>query len=343
MAASNLFYNAFMTSFRKNIITLLLLLLVYGFFYIDKNFNKPKANVLSANSNIAVFTQPESGEEPLVNAINAAKDEVLVEVYLLSDKKIIQSLIDVKNRGVSTRVILEQHPFGGGNVNSNTQKILSDAGVSVFWSNPKFSLTHEKAIIIDKKILFVLSQNLTTSSFSKNREYDIFDTNKEDVLLARDIFVADWERRSFSSTKTNLINSPDNSRVNIEALINSAKQTIDIEMEVIEDNEIIDLLSQKAKNATIRILAPPSSEIKTNQEAFTKLKNAGVLIKTIKTPYMHAKLILVDGGRTYVGSINLSTQSMDSNRELGIILSDSSVVQTIKKTFDADWDKGLNF
>ncbi len=169
------------------------------------------------------------------------------------------------------------------------------------------------------------------------------DANSEDVLFARDIFVADWQRQSLTISKSHLIESPDTSRDALKALINCAQKTIDIEMEVVEDNQMIDLLSQRAKNATIRILAPPISQLKANQKALQKLKQAGVMVKTLSSPYTHAKLILSDNSKAYVGSVNFSTQSMDSNRELGIILLDVNITKVLENTFKSDWTKGKEF
>jgi len=53
--------------------------------------------------------------------------------------------------------------------------------------------------------------------------------------------------------------------------------------------------------------------------------------------YMHAKIIVVDGKIAFVGSENISTQSLDQNRELGIIVSDAGVLNTLQQTFQEDW------
>jgi phosphatidylserine/phosphatidylglycerophosphate/cardiolipin synthase-like enzyme len=53
--------------------------------------------------------------------------------------------------------------------------------------------------------------------------------------------------------------------------------------------------------------------------------------------YMHAKIIVVDGKTAFVGSENISTQSLDRNRELGIIVSDAGVLNTLQSTFQKDW------
>jgi cardiolipin synthase A/B len=52
---------------------------------------------------------------------------------------------------------------------------------------------------------------------------------------------------------------------------------------------------------------------------------------------MHAKLILVDGQRAFVGSQNFSTVSLDANREVGIIVADTAVVAQLASVAQGDW------
>jgi phosphatidylserine/phosphatidylglycerophosphate/cardiolipin synthase-like enzyme len=53
--------------------------------------------------------------------------------------------------------------------------------------------------------------------------------------------------------------------------------------------------------------------------------------------YMHAKIIVVDNQQAFVGSENISTASLDHNRELGLIVSDQNVLTTLQQTFQQDW------
>ncbi len=213
--------------------------------------------------------------------------------------------------------MLEQHPFGGGKLNPKTKLELDTDGVSTEWSNPSFALTHEKSVTIDGSETFVLSQNLTASAFTKNREYDILDTNPPDVTEVRTIFIDDWERKSFSPPQnTSLIESPDNSRPALTTLINGATNLIDAETEDINDKQLIQVMSDKAKNLTIRLIVPTISQLESNKTALEQLTAAGAQVRTISSPYMHAKMILSDNTKAYIGSINFSQQSMDENWEL---------------------------
>ena len=53
-------------------------------------------------------------------------------------------------------------------------------------------------------------------------------------------------------------------------------------------------------------------------------------------PYVHAKAILCDGVAMYTGSENFSAGSLDSNREMGLIVTDRSIIQQVEATFAGD-------
>ena len=325
---------------KKVISTLFLVLLVYSWFFIFHTPPKPTPKqVLGESNNITLFIEPDSGRKPILDAINSAKYEILVEVYLLSDKEIINSLIAARSRGVAVNVILEEHPFGGGGLNPKTKTELLAKGIAVKWSNPEFALTHEKALIIDNSSVFILSQNLAESSFSKNREFDLLDKNQADVDEVRKIFLADWQRSSYAAGgDLAILESPDNSRSVLTSLINSAKSEIEIEVEVIDDREVEDALAAKAKIIPVKLILPKLSQIDSNKEAMNELTKENVKVKTLGSPYVHGKTILIDDTKAYLGSVNLTSASMDDNRELGIVVSDSVVVKELDTTFTKDWD-----
>ena len=53
---------------------------------------------------------------------------------------------------------------------------------------------------------------------------------------------------------------------------------------------------------------------------------------------LHAKLILADGNRAIVGSINLAPGSFDSRRELAIEVRDEHVTSRIDEVLHHDWE-----
>lgn len=158
--------------------------------------------------------------------IDSAKKQVLVEVYILTEKRIIQALQNAKKRGVNVRVILEKNVFGGTNINAKTLKTLESAGVLVTYDNSKlYNFVHTKLLVIDDTYI-ITTGNLSYSSFIYNREFYVFGTDGADLQTLENIFSADFEGREISASTTNLVISPINSRKKIETLLISAKKDI---------------------------------------------------------------------------------------------------------------------
>ena len=49
---------------------------------------------------------------------------------------------------------------------------------------------------------------------------------------------------------------------------------------------------------------------------------------------LHAKVILADGERAYVGSANLTDTSLRYNFEIGLLVEDRAIVAALEKIFD---------
>lgn len=323
----------------SSIVVLLLSAVLVAFFpeYFSKTKFTQDVLPISATENIAIFRQPVSGKPPILNAIKDAKSEILVEVYLLTDKDVIAALGEANQRGVAVKVMMEEHPYLAVGLNQATNKLLAAKNISVKWTSDDYSLTHEKAMIIDRQKLLVLNQNLTAVSFQKNREYNVIDTDPTDVALAAKIFDSDWERQAVELTPSHLVVSPYNSRSTLEDLLKNSSQTIDMELEVVNDPEIENLIKDLAKTREIRVILADFSKIEANKSVAEEFADAGVQVKTLKTPYVHAKLLIIDKKNAYIGSINFTTQSMDENRELGIVISQSKALEELNADFASDW------
>src|SRR5712691_1979343 len=297
---------------------------------------------------VSVIVEPSAGEHPITDAIRAAKKYVWLEIYILSDRNVISALEEASNKGVDVRVMLEPHPFGGGSP-ARTMDQLRAAGAKVQDSNPSFALTHEKGMIIDGTTAYIMTSNFSrsalgayssSSSFLSNREYDIVDTNAQDVQSVSAIFQADWNRTTAQFNDPNLVVSPVNSRNTFIALINSAHSTLLVEAEEMNDTAIEQALANAAQHGVqIQVIlpAPHGSSSDSNSQGIAAIKQGGVQVKEDTRLYMHAKIIVVDGQKAFVGSENISTQSLDQNRELGIIVSDAGVLHTLEQTFQQDW------
>lgn len=316
--------------------------------------SKPTANVAASQTSttgvsggavgVTIFVEPQAGEAPVLQAIRGAQSSVWVEVYLLTDRNVIYALEDAAQRGVDVRVLLDLNPYGVGTTTpQETLRELQAAGVRAEGANPAFHYTHEKAMIVDGATLYIMTANFTKSglggsSYANNREYGVIDTAAADVREANAIFQADWARTSPTLSDPNLVVSPVNARQRLLAFINGARQTL-----LVEDEEMYDTQSENALLAAARrgvnvevILPQPSGSASANADVVALLRD-GVHVRYISSVYMHAKMMVADGRLAFVGSENFSANSLDNNRELGIVIADRSGIGVLTRTFAEDW------
>jgi phosphatidylserine/phosphatidylglycerophosphate/cardiolipin synthase-like enzyme len=267
-----------------------------------------------------VIIEPDAGPAPLVDAIREAQHSVWLEMYLLSNKSAIAALEDDANRGLDVRVMLEPHPYGGGALSpQETLAKLQAAGVKAQYSSPAFALTHEKGLIIDGSVAYIMTSNFTntalgTGNYTKNREYDIVDANPQDVQAVEAIFQADWNHTTASFNAPNLVVSPLNSRSAFNMLIASAKHTLLVTAEEMQDSGIEqDLVAaaQRGVNVQVILPTPGGGSSDSNSNGIASIKQAGVNVREDPRLYMHAKILIIDGQTAFVGSENISAQSLD--------------------------------
>ncbi len=294
---------------------------------------------LAGTQTVSVFVEPDAGEQVILNAINNAHTSIWIELYILSDKNVISALKSAAKKHLDVRVMLDPHPFGSS-APTSTLKALKTAGATVEVSSPAFVFTHEKGMIIDGTTAYIMTPNLSFSALNgKNREYGIIDTTPEDVQGAIDIFNADWNRTQPQITDPNLVVSPDNSRSDLTALINSAQTSLIIEGEEMQDSSVEAAISSAAQRGVqVQVILPaPSGSTDSNSAGISTIKAGGAQVEEDHHLYMHAKIIVVDGTQAFVGSENISTNSLDNNRELGVLITDQTVITTLQQTFQTDW------
>ncbi len=289
---------------------------------------------------IKLFTEPEAGESIFLDAINNAHRSVWVETYLLTDTGILQALENAAHHKRDVRVMLEPNPYGGGS-SQDTLAELKMAGVTVKSTSPSFTLTHEKGMVIDGNTAFIMSCNFTYSALNgTNREYGVVDTLQPDVQDVTAIFNADWNRTMPHITNPNLVISPTNARSSLVALITSAKQSLILEEEEMYDSGIERAIVNTARRGIkvqVILPAPRTGQSDSNAQGIAILKAGGVVVREDAELVMHAKMIAADNMQAFVGSENISASSLDGNRELGIVLSDKYMLNTIQTTFQHDW------
>jgi cardiolipin synthase A/B len=276
----------------------------------------------------------------VVQFIDSTKQSLDVAIYLLSDRPIVSSLEAAKKRGVQVRVRLEEHPYGEGAGNGGTYQRRRGGGISVAWSPADFKLSHDKYAVADHRTALIGTANWTASAFNSNREYIVVDEDTADVSQLAALFDTDWNRRRQATVDdSHLVVSPTNSRVDFLVLIGAAPRQLDLEAEEMQDQGIEDALGQATRRGVaVRAIIPaPSGGSDANAAGRQRLETTGVKVRQLEHPYVHAKDIVVHGQEAFIGSENISGQSLDQNREVGIVTVDRTAVDRREQTFSHDW------
>jgi phosphatidylserine/phosphatidylglycerophosphate/cardiolipin synthase-like enzyme len=289
---------------------------------------------------VQIVVEPSDDAAGLVNAIQNAKTSVHMTMYLLSNTKVIDALIAQQKAGHDVKVLLnEQFPSSGGNSGSNTSSYnaLQSAGVNVKWAPGAGSFyTHEKGVMIDGQIAWIMTMNATQSSPTQNREYLAVDSDPADVNEAEQIFAADWANQSIVP-KGKLVVAPTNAHSELTTLIGMATSTIDMEAEELSDRQVLSALSAAGdRGIKVRVVLADAQ----STTASAALKQHGVKLVTYSSLYVHAKSIVVDSKYAYVGSENFSGGSLGYNRELGVVTDAASEVSKVESTTSSDFAGG---
>ena len=241
----------------------------------------------SGAQGLQVYVEPDAGDGFLLDGINNAQKSVYLEMYLLTDRKIVSALEDAAHR-LDVHVMLETHPYGSGSASvTTTLNKLQAAGANAKATSPNFSLTHEKGMVVDGNTSYIMTSNFTLSalggsSSTTNREYDIIDKNPQDVQGMTDIFNADWNRTTAQFNDSNLVVSPVNSRSDFTSLINSAHHTLLIEAEEMQDSNIEQAITgaaQRGVHVQVILPAPSGSSTDSNSSGIDTIKQAGVQVR----------------------------------------------------------------
>jgi len=122
-------------------------------------------------------------------------------------------------------------------------------------------------------------------------------------------------------------------------LLNRAERTIDVEMYVLTDDEVLVALERaEARGAQVRVILDPNQP--GNQKHVDRLKQHGVEVKWFpitKPALMHRKLAIVDGTKLFAGSVNWTHNGLARNEELMLIVEDHEVAKKLGETFAEDW------
>ncbi|MFE1911251.1 phospholipase D-like domain-containing protein [Streptomyces anandii] len=305
------------------------------------------ATAVPANAaSYSAFAFSQGGSQPSIyDFIDSATTSLDMTMYELQDTTAVNDLIALKNKGVTVRVVLDrQHQ----SANSSAYNSLKSAGVGVVWSPSAFVYTHQKTITVDGAESLILTGNLTSQYYTTSRDYGVFDDDSRDVASIEKVFAADYTATPVTPTDgDHLLWSPTDSRNRLLSVIDNATSTLDVEELELGDSTVVNAIVARARaGVAVRVVLESPSSYSTQVSA---IKAAGGKVVGYSDPngfYIHAKAMVADYGlstqKVEAGSMNISTNSLDNNRELGLILTGTGVAQPVATTVETAFGKDFS-
>ena len=273
-----------------------------------------------------LLVQPDDGVGPLVAGINRATKTIQIAIFRFDHGALERALKAAVARGVMVHALIA-HTNGEGEKSLRKLELsLLESGVTVARTDDDLLRYHDKMMLIDRRMLYLLAFNFTHLDIEHSRSFAIATKNNRLVEEAIKLFEADATRQPYTPGLVNFIVSPLNARQQLTAFIKGARKRLLIYDLKVMDSKMIRLLHERAKTGVeIKIIGRLGK------------RGAGIIVEKYPGKRLHARAIIRDGRQVFIGSQSLKKAELDARRELGVVVRDPKVVKRIQETFAADW------
>ena len=335
-------------------ILLLILLWLVWYFLLDVEFwpwyekyiqeNESDSELLFNNLKVipwTIFQWPANELYTQYGKFLDSTDKYLkLETYDFTNKFFKTRFQDISNRWVPVQIILENNKYQEyGNTFRELQEYFTwNENIELRSDKQMWTMYVHAKVTLNEDAFWVQTANLTKSSFESNREHFFYSKDSDFRYSLEKLIDADWTGDNLSTLNLhpNLVVCPFNCRDVIETLLESAEKSIVIQTQYIVDDEILNILHKKSEQVDMAIIVADTDD---NYDLISYFWPW--IARTLKTHYNHTKMILVDEKYLLLGSMNLSTNSLDKNREIWIILMDTWHISEFIQWFKKDRENSI--
>ncbi|MGD0579103.1 MAG: phospholipase D-like domain-containing protein, partial [Bryobacteraceae bacterium] len=275
-----------------------------------------------------LLIQPDDGIEPLLSGIRSAKKSIEIVIFRFDRAELEAGLKAAVARGVSVSALIA-YTNRGGEINLRKLEMrLLEVGVTVSRTANDLVRYHDKMMIIDRRLLYVLSFNFTHLDIDHSRGFGLVTRKVRFVHEAVKLFEADSARQPYAPSLDSFIVSPANARKLLAAFIRKARRQLLIYDPLIADTEMLRALSGRTRaGVEIKVIGRVSKP------------TLGLEVRNLAGLRLHTRTIIRDRRQAFVGSQSLRRAELDSRREVGVIVHEPDAVNRLIQTFEADWER----
>ena len=273
-----------------------------------------------------LIIQPKDGIKPLIDGIEKAKKSIHIAIFRFDRREIENAMENAVKRGVLVHTLIaDTNRNGEKNLRKLEMRLLA-RGVTVARTSDDLVRYHGKMVIIDRKELYILAFNFTHLDIDRSRSFGIVTKNRQLVQEAIKLFESDATRQPYAAKCRNFLVSPLNAREQLAAFIKGAKKELLIYDSKISDRAMIRILEERAKKGVaIRIIGRMAG------------KSSGLEVHKLLDMRLHTRTIVRDRRQMFLGSQSLRELELDARREVGVIVRDARVINTLVGVFEEDW------
>jgi cardiolipin synthase len=312
----------------------------------------------------------------MLAAIDRARSRINFETYVFQDGEIgdrfVAALARAAQRGVTVRVVID--PIGS-TMSGENRDLLTNAGAKLNWFNDIgfFTVevanyrTHRKTLVIDGEVAFTGGMGVADHwlGHAQDKEHwrdTHFEVTGPAVRMLEASFYENWietggrsapaldpEVPSAATGARSIVlrSNPMSGASNIKLLyllaIGAARKTIDIQSPYITLDPTTQWSIDQARERGVRIRMLSEGDVTdampvkhASRYDYQRLLDTGIEIFEYQPTMMHAKVMIVDGIFSIVGSANFGNRSFELNDELAIGVYDTDLAAQLTRDFDAD-------
>lgn len=262
-----------------------------------------------------IILEPSERRETVLRVIRSARQSLALSMFRCTDFKVFDELAEARKRGVRVELLLTQRAKGWKKRLRRLGAFLESMGAELHrYSVPQVKY-HAKYLVADDGPAVVASLNFTRKCFESTCDFLLVTHDPEVASGLKRLFEADCrapESSLLEGLSERLIVGPERARAQLTALLQQARQSIRIIDHRVADPAMLALLEAKqAEGVAVEVLGRGA---------------LGTLIS-------HGKMILVDEHTAVIGSIALSPPSLDSRREVAVVVRDPGCVGQLNDFF----------
>src|SRR5258705_387733 len=144
-----------------------------------------------------LLIQPEHGAGSLIKEIDGAKKTIEIAIFRFDHVDIERALERAVDRGVSVHALIANTNHGEEKSLRKLEMDLLPAGVEVSRTADDLLRHHYKFMIVDRRVLYVLTFNYTHLDVEQSRSFGLVIDDPEAVEEAARLFYADVRRQPY--------------------------------------------------------------------------------------------------------------------------------------------------